>query len=149
MGRPKATGLLAHQFFVYEAFQRMPRQAHFPQQSAHQAANQQASSAHMQQQQKQNQQQNVSRVPEAASNQAQLSGYSSRFRSGAGTLSAIAQQAAAERPSISIAELMDAYRSATAKLDAEFASLTAKMPNAAVDINFVQLRNHPISVHVG
>ena len=151
--RPKATGLLAHQFFVYEAFQRMPRQAHFPQQSAHQAANQQASSAHMQQQQKQNQQQNVSRVPEAASNQAQLSGYSSRFRSGAcggaATLSAIAQQAAAERPSISIAELMDAYRSATAKLDAEFASLTAKMPNAAVDINFVQLRNHPISVHVG
>lgn len=151
--RPKATGLLAHQFFVYEAFQRMPRQAHFPQPTVHQAANQQASSAHMQQQQKQNQQQNISRMPEAASNQAQLPGYSSRFRSGAcggaATLSAIAQQAAAERPSISIAELMDAYRSATAKLDAEFASLTAKMQNAAVDINFVQLRNHPISVHVG
>ena len=27
--------------------------------------------------------------------------------------------------------------------------LSCKMPNAAVDINFVQLRNHPISVHVG
>ena len=106
----------------------------------------------MQQQQKQNQQQNVSRVPEAASNQAQLSGYSSRFRSGAcgsaATLSAIAQQAAAERPSISIAELMDAYRSATAN-SMQSSHLTAKMPNAAVDINFVQLRNHPISVHVG
>ena len=44
---------------------------------------------------------------------------------------------------------MDAYRSATAKLDAEFAALTNKMQGVAAEVSFAQLRNHPVAVHVG
>jgi CCR4-NOT transcription complex subunit 1 len=141
--RPKS-GLLAHQFFVYEAFQPVPRQTH------HQQSNQQTTT----QQHPQNQ-----RIPphmlDSASNPSltSTSSYhapvSNGACGGAAVLSLTAQQAAAERSSISIAELMDAYRSATAKLDAEFAALTNKMQGVAAEVSFAQLRNHPVAVHVG
>jgi hypothetical protein len=45
---------------------------------------------------------------------------------------------------------MDAYRSATAKLDGEFAQLTTKMPGTAShDLSFHALRSHPVAAHVG
>lgn len=128
--RPKATGLLAHQFFVYEAFQRVPRQT--------------ASANHFQHHKASNR---PEVVPSKASNRP--AGFRSGASGGAAALSIVAQQAASERASISIAELMDAYRSATAKLDSEFASLTNKMQGAASDVSFSQLRNHPIATHVG
>jgi len=142
--RPKATGLLAHQFFVYEGFQRAPRQNHF--QSDSQPA---ASGHHPPHHHKPHRPLPAEVPPNKTPSSSRSAGFCSGACGGAAALSAIAQQAAAERPSISIAELMDAYRSATAKLDAEFASLTNKMQGAAADLSFGQLRNHPIAIHVG
>jgi len=141
--RPKASGLMAHQFYVYESFQRIARQpnlqqSHPTQQSA------------IQQQQSGNSHRSRYHAPQLElSHHAKTNAAPSQSsRGGSATLSIAAQQAAAERPSISIAELMEAYRSATAKLDSEFASLSAKMQGATSEITFVQLRNHPISTHV-
>mmetsp|Transcript_5766 Transcript_5766/g.17008 ORF Transcript_5766/g.17008 Transcript_5766/m.17008 type:complete len:1878 (-) Transcript_5766:275-5908(-) len=144
--RPKA-GLLAHQFFVYEAFQPLARQTHQQQGNQHTNAHQQPQHLHHSRP--------APHIPETTPNPSLTSASSYPTHTpngscgGAAVLSITAQQAAAERSPISIAELMDAYRSATAKLDAEFATLTNKMQGVATDVSFAQLRNHPIAVHVG
>ena len=163
--RPKASGLLAHQFYVYEAFQRPPRQTHVQQPShALHSGGPMPPPPHAHQQHQLPPQGplvgaagthavTVASQPHALQQHSTSTARSQArngARGGAAALSRAAQQAASERPSISIAELMDAYRSATAKLDSEFAQLTTKMPGTAShDLSFHALRSHPVAAHVG
>lgn len=182
--RPKATGLMPHQLYVYEAFARAPRHQQQqqsqgpPQPSAAApgsnlgpagAAGQSigGSQGGMQQQTQgfasggmpslaTQQQVAASNAQKEAMQRQQASQQRQRGRGGgAAALSAAARQAAAQQPDISIAELMEAYRSATAKLDLEFASLDQQLQQqgggkqAAELVTFAQLRNHAIAAHVG
>ena len=145
--RPKASGLLAHQLLVYESFERTPRQPHL---QRAQTASQPLYHAQQRELTQSHAQSNVKQPPSAPLNQSPgpLPSHGTRSRGGAATLSLAAQHAAAERPSISIAELMEAYRSATRKLDSEFASISSTMQDTSGEISFAQLQNHPIASHV-
>lgn len=185
--RPKTTGLMPHQLYVYEAFARAPRhqhqQPHAQPQSAgtgqphrsmelgHVGVGNNLSGLHQQHivqgatpmaqpsfspLMSQQQQVAASTAEKEATQRQQSTQQRQRGRGGgAAALSAAARQAAAQQPDISIAELMEAYRSATAKLDLEFASLDAQLQQqgggkqAAEMVTFAQLRNHAIAAHVG
>ncbi|KAJ1462545.1 CCR4-Not complex component, Not1-domain-containing protein [Pelagophyceae sp. CCMP2097] len=130
--------LLQQQLLVYEAFHRAPRGGQQPQPQAAPAAQPKASG--------QSSPTAAAAPGPAPRPAAAVPGPPRERRGGAAALSAVAQAGAAVLPSISIAELMELYRAATAKLDAEFVAL-ARQPNAEL-LAFSQLRNHAVFRHV-
>uniref|UniRef100_A0A7S3NMR3 CCR4-Not complex component Not1 C-terminal domain-containing protein n=1 Tax=Aureoumbra lagunensis TaxID=44058 RepID=A0A7S3NMR3_9STRA len=143
--RPKASGLLPQQLFVYEAFARTPRHQQTSAQPGSKTPTATTTTTTTTTTRTPgNGPVQATTVPSAAQNQQKQ-----QRRGGAAALSAAAKQAASSQSEISIQELMEAYRGATAKLDLEFASLEAQLGKDAENVSFAQLRNHVIVVHVG